>query len=107
MTTGQATQAPPKPAAPPIGKNSRVPFQLPKPRGKRPRPPGKVPGVGGSSLQWLTPEMACLLLGTHCNIKKPNTNPYETAELARYKLTFDYEYKRQKVVYQRDAEGRL
>ena len=100
MSQGQAVTAPPKPAAPPIGRNSRVPFRLPRPRGRRPRPPGKVPGVAGSSLQWLTPEMACLLLGTHCTLKSPNDNPYETKISANYRIRINYSYKRQQVIYE-------
>ncbi|MDJ0510047.1 MAG: hypothetical protein QNJ64_12465 [Crocosphaera sp.] len=60
--------APPKPRVPNL-RNNRVPFR--RPVRPRPRPPGKVPGIANSSLQWLTPEMACLLLGTHCTLPKP------------------------------------
>ncbi len=41
---------------------------------KVPRPPGLVPGAAGTSLAWVTPQIACQLFGTYCTVpvKEPD-----------------------------------
>ena len=81
----------------PIPSRGGLPFPSPRPnlpRPQPPRPPGKVPGIKGSSLSWLTPAAACALLGTNCAL--PFSSPYEGGASAVTDYIIEFKYKRRR-----------
>ena len=92
----------------PIPSGGGSPFPFPKPNIPSPRPPsppGKVPGIKGSSLSWLTPAAACALLGTNCAL--PFSSPYEgeAAAIANYTIEFKYKRRLDRVRVLRDGNN--
>ncbi len=65
-----------------------IPIPIPHiPRIPIPPPPGKVPGIPGSSAAWLTPAAACTLLGTNCfSPFASDADKYRTATTGNFKV---------------------